>query len=109
MKGHLLSENAEMIVFKDDKGLQYSLKKTILDLDKMKDGEYATSASSSGKPVPEPVEVDPEIQTQPSPETLCNEPKSLQLKHRCRNNNNQSLAPLMNNPYAKSLHDAHRN
>ena len=37
MKGQLLSENDELIVFKDEQGLQYSLKKSLLDLEKMKE------------------------------------------------------------------------
>ena len=100
MKGHLLSENAEMIVFKDDKGLQYSLKKSILDLDKMNDANMPPAPVAA--PVPEPVEVDPEVQTQPGTETTEIPPIETPVPQQ-----QQSItAPTDDNPYAKSLHDA---
>src|SRR5215471_5457602 len=45
LKGTLLSENDSIIVFKDDQGLQFSLKKSLLDLDKTRE---------ANEPPPEP-------------------------------------------------------
>jgi hypothetical protein len=106
MKGHLLSENAEMIVFKDEKGLQYSLKKTALDLEKMKEANMPPAP-----PVPEPVEVEPEIQTQPSQETPVAEPietpeTAAPIETPAPEEQQPiAAAPVDMNPYAKSLHD----
>lgn len=58
LKGTLISETDEMIVFKDEQGLQFSLKKSTMDLDKMKEAnapppqpETAPAAESSAAPV----------------------------------------------------------
>lgn len=100
MKGHLLSENSELVVFKDDKGLQYSLKKTILDLDKMNEANMPPAPAT--RPIPEPVEVAPEVQTQPTTETAETPPIETPVPQV-----QQSItAPADDNPYAKSLHDA---
>ncbi|MCI0444674.1 hypothetical protein L0152_15890 [bacterium] len=104
MKGYLLSENAEMIVFKDDKGLQYSLKKTVLDLEKMKEANVPPAP-----PVPEPVEVEPEVQTQPSPETSetapTEAPETAPVETPTPQAQQPITTPVDENPYAKSLHE----
>ncbi len=107
MKGHLLSENAEMIVFKDDKGLQYSLKKTVLDLEKMKEANMApaspvTEPQVTESPVAEPVEVEPEIQTQPTGEITATTPIETPAP---QEQQPIAAAPMDMSPYANSLHD----
>jgi hypothetical protein len=96
MKGRLLSENSEMIVFKDHKGIQYSLKKTALDLEKMKEANAPPAPA-----VPEPVEVEPEIQTQPGPET----PEAAPIETPTPQAEQPITTPVDENPYAKSLHE----
>lgn len=93
MKGHLLSESAEMIVFKDDKGLQYSLKKSLLDLEKMKE--------ANSPPVPPPEEVPQEIQTTQVTESTQTAPVELPQEQPPI-----EIAPMDENPYAKSFGDA---
>ncbi len=118
MKGHLLSENAEMIVFKDDKGLQYSLKKTALDLEKMKAANMPPAPPVTETPVPEPVEAEPEMQNQPGPETAVAPPIEMPEDAPSETPHTAPIetpapetqqpivsAPLEMNPYAKSLHD----
>ena len=112
MKGHLLSENSEMIVFKDDKGLQYSLKKTVLDLEKMKEANMPPAPS-----VPEPVEVEPEIQSEPSSETPVPAPietpeaapiessVAAPIEMPAPQSQQPITTPVDMDPYAKSLHE----
>src|SRR5262249_39688272 len=50
LTGTVISENDQMIQFKDDAGIQYSLKKSSLDLDKMQ------SANAPKAETPPPVE-----------------------------------------------------
>lgn len=58
IKGTLISEDDVGLVFKDEKGFQFSLKKSALDLDKMKESNAAPPPAA---PVPEkPAEVAPE-------------------------------------------------
>ncbi len=70
MKGQLLSENDDVIVFKDEKGLQYSLKKSLLDLEKMKKAneppptEPAPSETQSEQTAEEP---EPETESTSEP------------------------------------------
>lgn len=59
MKGTLISETADVIVLKDDTGVQLSLKKSFLDLAKMEE---------ANKPAPAPVPA-PALQTRPEPVT----------------------------------------
>lgn len=92
MKGHLVSENSEMIIFKDSQGLQYSLKKSALDLEKMKQANTPPEAP----PVPPPEE----IQTQPAEEmetAPVETPKPVEPI---------PAVSADENPYAKSLHEA---
>jgi hypothetical protein len=95
MKGHLVSENGEMIVFKDAQGLQYSLKKSALDLEKMK------GANTPPAPVPEPVEVQVEETTestvQPTQTNPLEEPQEPPAIQNVSSDEN---------PYAKSFHHA---
>ncbi|PWT89144.1 MAG: hypothetical protein C5B54_09430 [Acidobacteria bacterium] len=56
LKGTLLSENDSIIVFKDDQGLQFSLKKSLLDLDKTR---------QANEPPPEPPAVSNQATDQP--------------------------------------------
>lgn len=53
LKGTLISETDEMIVFKDQQGLQFSLKKSSMDLDKMKEANVAPPQPEPA-PAPEP-------------------------------------------------------
>src|SRR5262245_26824515 len=53
LTGTLISEDDNSIVFKDDQGLQYSLKKSVLDLDKMKE------ANTPPPPPPPPPQEQP--------------------------------------------------
>ena len=50
MKGTLISENDEKIVFKDEQGLQFSLSKNSLDLAKMKDANAPPPAAPAAAP-----------------------------------------------------------
>jgi hypothetical protein len=92
MKGHLVSENSEMIIFKDAQGLQYSLKKSVLDLEKMK--------QANAPPEPPPVPPPEEIQTEPTEQietTTVETPKPVEP------------TPVLfadENPFEKSLHEA---
>jgi hypothetical protein len=99
MKGHLLYENGEMIVFKDDKGLQYSLKKSVLDLEKMKEANQPPPPPPDPLPVPEPpAEIQ---QTQPTTDTTESAPIEATQE--------QEATPIVStdqNPYSKSLHEA---
>lgn len=55
MTGTLVSENDSLIVFKDDHGLQFSIKKSSLDLDKMKLANEPPAppvVSTAAKPAP---------------------------------------------------------
>ncbi len=62
MTGTLISESAESVLFKDDKGTQYSLKKSSLDLEKMTEANAAPAAPAleaavqpeSSQPEPQP-------------------------------------------------------
>lgn len=103
MKGHLLSENAELIVFKDNQGLQYSLKKSVLDLEKMKDANIPPEPPAP--PVPESVEVEPEVQTQPTAEMTETTPIATQAPQETVVQQ-PTTATVDENPYAKSLHQA---
>lgn len=58
MKGTYVSETNDSLVFKDEKGFQYSLKKSLLDLEKMEE---------ANKP-PEPPPVAAELAPEPAPE-----------------------------------------
>jgi hypothetical protein len=51
LQGTLVAETDDSIVFKDTKGIQFSLKKKSLDLDKMKEANAAPAVTT---PVPEP-------------------------------------------------------
>jgi len=53
LSGNLVSETEQMIIFKDDTGLQYSLKKANLDLEKMKE---ANAPKMEPPPVAPPAE-----------------------------------------------------
>lgn len=46
LKGTLISETDDKIVFKDDQGLQFSLKKTVLNADKTKEANAAAPAAA---------------------------------------------------------------
>lgn len=92
MKGHLVSENSDSIIFKDAQGLQYSLKKSVLDLEKMK--------QANTPPEPQPPPPPQEIQTQPTEEiqtTPVDTPKPVEPT---------PVVSADENPYAKSLHEA---
>ena len=104
IKGHLLSENSEMIVFKDNQGLQYSLKKSILDLEKMKEANLPPT------PPPPPPEV---IQTQPTAETTESTPAAAEVPEPVEVPAVEPaevppvpIASADENPYARSLHQA---
>ena len=68
MKGTLVSENTDAIVFKDDSGVQFSLKKTGLDLDKMKEANDAEAAAVAATPAP------PATAAQPAPAAPATKP-----------------------------------
>jgi hypothetical protein len=59
MKGHLLSETEELVVFKDEQGIQYSLKKSALDLQKMKEVNAPPPSEPVPANIPPPEEVQP--------------------------------------------------
>jgi hypothetical protein len=92
MKGHLVSENSEMIVFKDAQGIQYSLKKSVLDLEKMKDAN--TPPEPPQVPPPEEVQPEPTKDTETTPVET---PKPVEPA---------AVISTDENPYGKSLHDA---
>ena len=67
LKGTLVSETDEKIVFKDEQGLQFSLKKTVLDADKTKEANAAAPAAApEAAPVPEPATPAKAPSTKPS-------------------------------------------
>jgi hypothetical protein len=103
MRGHFVSENAEMIVFKDQQGIQYSLKKSVLDLEKMKD----VNTPPEPPPAPEPVEIQSEEPAEPTQTAPVEPPKE---EHALAV---EPVAPALSavaapdeNPYVKSLHAA---
>jgi hypothetical protein len=59
LKGKLLSETDELLVFKDEVGLQYSLKKSLVDLEKTKQANVPLTP-----PVPAPEEIPPAVSQQ---------------------------------------------
>lgn len=63
MTGTLISESAESVLFKDDGGTRYSLKKSSLDLDKMTEANAAQPMAAS-----EPVTQE-ETKSAPAPQT----------------------------------------
>lgn len=89
MKGHLVSENSDSIIFKDAQGLQYSLKKSVLDLEKMK--------QANTPPEPQPPPPPEEIQTQEIQTTPVDTPKPVEPT---------PVVSADENPYAKSLNEA---
>jgi hypothetical protein len=93
MKGHLVSENAELIVFKDAQGLQYSLKKSVLDLEKMKEA----NTPPEPPPVPEPVEIESEETTEPTQTAVTETPQAEPVI---------AVSSRDENPYAKSFDHA---
>jgi hypothetical protein len=95
MKGHFVSENAEMLIFKDAQGLQYSLKKSLLDLEKMK------ATNTPPQPVPEPIEVKIEETTESTSETTQTNPIEQSEKDQAI-----TTASSDENPYAKSFQRA---
>src|SRR3990172_7813878 len=53
INGTLISESADAIVFKDDSGIQYSLKKSSLDLGKMEQANAPKTEPAQPEPTPE--------------------------------------------------------
>ena len=92
MKGQIVSENAEMIIFKDAQGLQYSLKKSVLDLEKMKE--------ANTPPEPPPPPPPEEIQTQPNQEIETTPAETSKPQEQT------AVVSSDENPFAKSLHEA---
>jgi hypothetical protein len=93
MKGHLISENEDMILFKDEKGLQYSLKKAVLDLQKMNIANQPPAPPSP--PEPEEVQTSPIIETtQTAPIETPPEKESA------------AIAPTDEDPHARPIHVA---
>lgn len=103
MQGQLVSETDELIVFKDQQGLQYSLKKSSLDLEKMR---VANQPPPAPEPVPAPEEIQapgqPEEET--TPETQSNTP-SIQPSESHQVPDSQT-ADSESNPYFVSLREA---
>lgn len=103
MKGHLVSENNEMIVFKDAQGLQYSMKKSLLDLEKMK----AANAPSQPvpEPIPEPVPEPVEVQVEETTESMS---KATQTSPVEEPQEHPAIATVSSdeNPYTKSFQHA---
>ena len=56
INGTLISESADAIVFKDDSGIQYSLKKSSLDLGKMEQANAPKTEPAQPEPTPEKAE-----------------------------------------------------
>jgi hypothetical protein len=99
MKGQLLSETDELIVFKDEQGIQYSLKKSALDLTKMKEANALPPSDPLPANVPPPEEVQPAENT--APETQSNaEPLSVTSPA------TETSAVTELNPYFTSLREA---
>jgi hypothetical protein len=76
MQGQLLSETDDLIVFKDEQGLQFSLKKSVLDLEKMKVANE-TPAASEPVPPPEDIQTSTSSESETAPETP-SDPPSIQ-------------------------------
>ena len=56
LKGKLLSETEDVLVFKDEQGLQYSLKKSVIDLQKTNEANEPPPEPDKEVPAPEEVE-----------------------------------------------------
>jgi hypothetical protein len=74
IKGTLISETDEKIIFKDEQGLQYSLKKTSLDLAKMAEANAPPPTPAPAAPAepsaPEDSKKSPKVYTTSDLETL---------------------------------------